>query len=149
MGEKMESNNELLLHIYKTSDMGVKSLTKLLNILKKKDNKIKKDISSELKEYECIYENTKKILEKDGIKKIGANLITSIAANSAMITEIDEDNSDSNIADILIRGYTMGIIESKRKMEDYRGKAEKSTIKLLNKLLKFQQESVGILQKYL
>lgn len=145
----MESNNELLLHIYETADMGIKSMTKLLNILKKKDNKIKKEINSELKEYECIFEEAKKILEKEGIKKVGANIIASITANSTMSMEVDQDNSDANVADILIRGYTMGILEMERKMKDYRGKAEKSTMRLANKLLKFQQESVGILQKYL
>lgn len=145
----MQTNNELLLHIYETADMGMKTMTKLLSILKKKDNKIKKDINSELKEYECIFKEAKKILDKEGVKKVGANIIASITANSAMSIEIDADNSDTKIADILLRGYTMGIIEMEKKIEDYRGKTDKKVIKLANRLLKFQQECVGILRDYL
>ena len=48
----MNENNELLMHLYQINDMGVKSTTKLINLLKNKDNKIKKILENELKEYE-------------------------------------------------------------------------------------------------
>ena len=35
----MDENNELLVHIYKTSEMGMLSTKQLLNTLKKKENK--------------------------------------------------------------------------------------------------------------
>ena len=145
----MDTNNELILHIYETADMGIKSMTKLLNILKKKDNKIKKDISSQLKEYECIYKDAKKILEENGTKKIGGNIIANISVGAAMSMELDEDNSDAKVADILLRGYTMGILEMEKKIEDYGCKVEKNSIKLAKKLLTFQKESVEELKKYL
>ncbi len=144
----MDTNNELLLHIYETSDMGVKTLTKLLNILKKKDNKIKDKISDELKEYEEIFKKSKKILENNNIKKIGPNILTSITANATMSMEIDKDNSDSKVAEILIRGYSMGIIEMEKKIEDYKNTDIKINL-LANKLLKFQKKAVEDLKKYL
>ena len=116
----MNTNNELLLHIYETSDMGVKSTKKLLKILKDKDNKIKDEIERELKEYEIIFKKSKKILKKEKIEP-PSNLIANISANTAMMIEINKDNSDSKIADILMRGFVMGIAKIEKKIKDYKG----------------------------
>lgn len=145
----MKTENELLLHIYESADMGIKSTTKLLDILKKKDNKIIKEISSELKEYERIYKEAKKLVEKNGIKKIGGNIMANITASATMSMEIDKDNSDAKIADILLRGYTMGIITIEKKIENYKNNTDRSVIKLAEKLKKFQEQAIEDLKHYL
>ncbi len=144
----MNTSNELLLHIYEVSDMGVKSTKKLLKILKDKDNKIKDEIERELKEYESIYKKSKKILKKEKIE-VGSNLIANISANTAMVMEINKDNSDSKIADILMRGFIMGIAKIEKKIKDYKGKVSTDTIKLAKSLLKFQENSIKEVKKYL
>lgn len=144
----MNTNNELLIHIYETSDMGVKSTKKLLKILKDKDNKIKNEIERELKEYEIIYKKAKKILKKQNINP-GTNVIANISANTAMKMEIDKDNSDSKIADILLRGFVMGVAKIEKKIKDYKKEVDHSTLKLAKDLLKFQEESMKKVQKYL
>ncbi len=144
----MNTNNELLIHIYETSDMGIKSTKKLLKILKDKDNKIKNEIERELKEYEIIYKKAKKILKKQNINP-GTNVIANISANTAMKMEIDKDNSDSKIADILLRGFVMGIAKIEKKIKDYKKEVDHSTLKLAKDLLKFQEESMKKVQKYL
>ena len=144
----MNTNNELLMHIYETSDMGIKSTKKLLKILKDKDNKIKNEIERELKEYEIIYKKAKKILKKQNINP-GTNVIANISANTAMKMEINKDNSDSKIADILLRGFVMGIAKIEKKIKDYKKEVDHSTLKLAKDLLKFQEESMKKVQKYL
>lgn len=144
----MNTNNELLIHIYETSDMGIKSTKKLLKILKDKDNKIKNEIERELKEYEIIYKKAKKILKKQNINP-GTNVIANISANTAMKMEINKDNSDSKIADILLRGFVMGIAKIEKKIKDYKKEVDHSTLKLAKDLLKFQEESMKKVQKYL
>lgn len=144
----MNTNNELLMHIYETSDMGVKSTKKLLKILKDKDNKIKNEIERELKEYEIIYKKAKKILKKQNINP-GTNVIANISANTAMKMEINKDNSDSKIADILLRGFVMGVAKIEKKIKDYKKEVDHSTLKLAKDLLKFQEESMKKVQKYL
>jgi len=144
----MNTNNELLIHIYETSDMGVKSTKKLLKLLKDKDNKIKDEIERELKEYESIYKKSKKILKKQNINP-GTNVIANISANTAMKMEINKDNSDSKIADILLRGFVMGVAKIEKKIKDYKKEVDHSTLKLAKDLLKFQEESMKKVQKYL
>ena len=144
----MNTNNELLVHIYETTDMGVKSTKKLLKILKDKDNKIKDEIERELKEYESIFKKAKKILKKEKIE-VGTNIIANVSANTAMVMEIKKDNSDPKIADILLRGFIMGIAKIEKKIKDYKGKVSNDTIKLAKNLHKFQENSIKEVKKYL
>ena len=144
----MKTDNELLLHIYETSDMGVKSTKKLLKILKDKDNKIKSEIERELKEYENIFKKSKKILKKQNIKT-STNIMANISANTAMSIEINKDNSDAKIADILLRGFIMGISKIEKKIKDYKKEVDYSTLKLAKDLLKFQKNSIDEVKKYL
>lgn len=144
----MNTSNELLIHIYEVSDMGVKSTKKLLKILKDKDNKIKGEIERELKEYENIYKKSKKMLKKEKIE-VGSNLIANISSNTAMIMEISKDNSDSKIADILLRGFIMGIAKIEKKMNDYKGKVSNDSMKLAKSLYRFQENSIKQVKKYL
>ena len=144
----MNTNNELLMHVYETSDMGVKSTKKLLKILKDKDNKIKDEIGRELKEYESIYKKSKKILKKQSINP-GTNIIANISANTAMKMEINKDNSDSKIADILLRGFVMGISKIEKKIKDYKKEVDYSTLRLAKDLKSFQEKSIKRVQEYL
>ena len=65
----MKEKNELLMHIYETCDMGVKSTTKLIDLLRDKDNKIKKLLEDELKEYEKYLVKSEKLLKKNSVKQ--------------------------------------------------------------------------------
>ena len=59
----MDKNVELLEYIYQDADMGVKSLTNLINTINNKDNKIKKLVEEKLKGYEDILKKSKKLLK--------------------------------------------------------------------------------------
>ena len=61
----MKTENELILHIYESSQMGIEAINNLLNELKNKENKIKKILEDELKEYEKFYKSSEKLLKKE------------------------------------------------------------------------------------
>lgn len=145
----MSEKNELLMHLYQISDMGVKSTKKLIDLLKSKDNKIKKILEDELKEYEKYLSKTEKILDKDKIDPKSLGLIAEIMSKMEMQWEVIKDNSDSKMADLLTRGFTMGIIETKKKIENYKDATDKNVIKLANEILKFQEKEIENLKPYL
>ena len=60
-----------------------------------------------------------------------------------------KDNSDAKIADILIRGFTMGNIEIDKKIDKYKGDADKDILKLAKDLKKFGETNIELLQPYL
>ena len=60
-----------------------------------------------------------------------------------------KDNSDSKIADILIRGFTMGNIEIDKKIDRFKDDADKDIIKLAKDLKKFGEINIELLKPYL
>ena len=146
---KMNENNELLEYMYQTSEMAKFTLEKLLNELKGKDNKIIKDVEDVLKKYEIYYKSLKKELKKESIKPKDSSLLSKMGASMGIKKEVISDNSDASIADMLIKGMSMGVLDIEKKLSQYDEIANKKTIKLAKEFLKFQQESITQLKKYL
>lgn len=148
-GDIMKEKNELLMHIYQTCDMGVKSTTKLIDLLKNKDNKIKKLLEDELKGYEKYLTKSEKLLKKNKVEPEGAGLMSEVMSKMDMKMEVKKDNSDSNIAGILTEGFTMGIINMNKKVEAYKDDCDNSIIELALDIVKFQEKEIKNLKSYL
>lgn len=145
----MKEKNELLMHIYQTCDMGVKSTTKLIDLLKNKDNKIKKLLEDELKEYEKYLTKSEKLLKKNKVEPEGIGMMAQVMSKMDMKMEVKKDNSDSNIAGILTEGFTMGIINMNKKIDAYRDDCDNSIIELALDIVKFQEKEIKNLKSYL
>ena len=145
----MNENEEILEYIYQTSNMGYQSTSDLLNSLKGKDNKIKKIVAEINKNYEKYMTETEKLLKKKKLeaKPIGmmAKAMTKMSINKEMIS----DNSDANIADMLIQGLTMGNLELSKHIDTYEKTADKKVINLAKSLRKFGEEYIEKLKEYL
>ena len=145
----MNENEEILEYIYQTSNMGYQSTNDLLNSLKGKDNKIKKIVAEINKNYEKYMTETEKLLKKKKLeaKPIGmmAKAMTKMSINKEMIS----DNSDANIADMLIQGLTMGNLELSKHIDNYEKTADKKIINLAKNLRKFGEEYIEKLKSYL
>lgn len=145
----MKEKNELLLHVYKDCDMSVTTLTELLDDLKEKDNKIKEVVEDLLKEYQSFLNRSKECLEKENIPLETEGIMTKMMANMGVSKEVKHDNSDSSIADLLIKGISMGSIDMEKKLEDYKKEVEKGDLKFAKEFLKFQQNAIDKLKKFL
>ena len=145
----MNENNELLMYIYKNADMGVKSTTKLIKLLNGSDNKIKKVVEGELKGYENFLKKSKALLKRNKITPKGSSIVADISSRVALDMEFMKDNSDAKIADILIRGFTMGNIDIDKQIERYKGDADRDILKLAKELKRFGEINIELLQPYL
>ena len=122
---------------------------KLLNLIKNKENKIKFTLEEQLQKYETFYKKIKNLLKKEKINIKHSSLLKEITASTAMAHEVKKDNSDSKIADILIRGFSMGNINMEVKIKDFKKEANKDTLKLANEILEFGENQVKLLKSYL
>lgn len=145
----METSNELILMVYKLSDMGIFTTTELIRALKNKDNKIKKICEDILKEYECFFKDSKESLKSEDIKLEGNGVFAKMGARMGIANEVSSDNSDSSLAEVLIQGLSMGTLEMERLISRYKDIVSKRDLKLAKKFLKFQQDMVSELKKYL
>lgn len=145
----MNENEELLILIHDNTKMGISSTKKLIKLLKDKENKIKFILEEELQTYEKYYKECKKLMKKEKIKAEHSGLLKNITASTAMKTEVSKDNSDSKIASILTRGFTMGNIDIEARIKSYKKEANKETIKLAEEILKFGEKQIELLKSYL
>ena len=145
----MNQNSELLLYIYQNAEMGVKSTTQLINLLNKSDNKIKTTVEKQLKGYEGFLKKSQNLLKKNKISPKGTNIIAKISSSIGISIEFMKDNSDAKIADMLIRGFTMGNIDIDKLIDKYKNEADKNIIHLAKELKKFGEENIELLKSYL
>ncbi len=146
----MEESLEIVNHIYKDSEMAISTLTKLINTLEKKDNKIKDTIEDILKGYERYFKESKKILNKNNCKKEKNSIVSKVMANMGIDKEVKDDNSDSAISDMLIKGISMGSIDLEKKLRKYKDKEiDDKVLELANDFKDFSDNIIEKLKVYL
>ena len=145
----MNENEVILEYIYKTSNMGMESTKDLINSLKGKDNKIKKLVEEIEKNYEKYAKETEKLLNKQDLKAKPVGMMAKAMSKMSINKEMISDNSDANIADMLIQGLTMGNLELSKHIDNYEKTADKKIINLAKSLRKFGEEYIEKLKAYL
>lgn len=145
----MNENMELVEYIYQDSEMACYTLTTTLEQLKGKDNKIKSAVEDILKGYERYLKETKEELEEHGVSLKPLGMMPKMGASMGVKKEVKSDNSDASIADMLIKGISMGSLDMEKKMKEYQEKVDKKYYKQAQDFYKFQQANIESLKKYL
>ena len=145
----MDKNIELLTYLYQDADMALSSLTLLINKINKKDNKIKKIVEGIIKGYENYLKEVKEYAKDNNYNIKSKPAISKVGAYFGINMEIMKDNSDSRVADMLIQGLTMGVLNVTKKLDNYKSDADKDILKLAENFKVFQQKAIDMLKKYL
>ena len=134
----MSADAEMLNFIYQNSQMGVETLNQLIPM-----------IEAQLKEYEQIHEEAKKLLNRHGYDEKGIGALEKIMAYLMIDMKTLMDKSSSHIAEMLIQGSNMGIIDAVKRINQYEKEAEKEVTALMKRLLKFEENNVERLKEAL
>lgn len=145
----MKENYELMECIYKDAEMSVYTLSCLTEDLKNKDNKIKKLLEDILKEYKEWEKKSAKYLKKGNKEPLNNGIMTKMMANMGIKKEVINDNSDSSIAKMLIKGVSTGSVDMEKRIKAYDKDVDKSDIKTAEEFLRFQQKTIDRLKEYL
>lgn len=145
----MDENIELLVFLYKNTEMGVFSTNSLINKIQKKENKIKSILEDELKIYEDYYQKVQNMLDEANVDYKGINPITKITSEMGIKMETMKDNSDAALAQMLVEGMTMGIVTATSKIKNYEDKTDKKIIKLTKDYINFQENEINKLKKFM
>ena len=145
----MKENNELILHIYQDAEMACYTIEKLINDIKEKDNKIKKCVEDILHEYQNWKQKSKKLLQKENAEISKNSFMAKFMAGQGIKSEVSDDNSDAAIADMLIKGISMGSIDMEKKIHAYEKEVNKEDLDMAKEFLKFQERTIEYLKQYL
>lgn len=139
--------NELLNYVYENAKMGKESCDTLLKELDGKENKIIDAVDDILKDYKDFESKAKDMLNADDTME--PNMFARISASMGIKMKTKSDNSDANIADMLIQGLTMGELEISKKIENSKKSVSKESYNLASDFKKFQKNSIVKLKKFL
>lgn len=145
----MDENKEFLTYLYQDADMALSNLTLLINKINKKENKIKKVVEEVIKGYEEELKKLKTYIKKNKIDVTSKPLISKMGAYMGINMEIMKDNSDARIADMLIQGMTMGVLNVSKKLDNYKDYLDKDILSIGKDFKDFQQKSIEKLKVYL
>ena len=142
----MDSNVEFLNYIYQNAEMGKTIISQLISIAE--NEPFKKVLESQLREYNEIFDLASNKIEgaKEKSKGIGSftKITTYIMINFNTLIKKDP----AHIAEMLIQGSTMGIIDVTKRLKEY-SDADKDILELADRLLKFEQRNVDEMKKLL
>lgn len=143
----MNGDKELIQYMQESIDMGIEALETLAKNLESTDNKIKSNVLKALESYKDFYKKCSAYSDGGPVKK--GNLLSVIMAKMGTTAEFMKDNSDSKIADTLIQGYNMGIIDITKKIKKYKGEISKDILKLANEYKDMQEKAIRDVKGFL
>ena len=144
MKEKEDIN--ALDEIHKGACMGIDAISFVLD--KVEDDSLKKELEKEEKEYNKIKEKVEKIYPKynEG-KPHDTSVMTKAMTWSGIEMKTMNDKSNSKIAELLLQGVNMGIIEGRKILNNK--KINKEVNDIIEEYVTMQEDSVETLKKYL
>lgn len=142
----MKENINALDEINKGTCMGMDAIKFILD--KTEDKKFKKVLKDFYKEYEKINKKIEKIYPKynDG-NPHETNIINKAMTWYGIEVKTLKDNSNSKIAELLLQGTNMGIIEGRKILN--KKEIDKKINELIEKYVTMQEDNVEILKQYL
>ena len=142
----MNGNAELLNFVYQNSQMGVDTVKQLIGIVE--DDELKKYLESHYNKYNEIHLDAKKALNNNGYDEKGIGAMDKIKTYLMINWQTLTDKSSSHIAEMLIIGSNMGIINAVKNLKKYKN-AEPSIREMMEKLLHTEENNVQQLKEFL
>ena len=142
----MNDNIKALDEIHKGACMGKDAIDYVIDKVEDKD--LQKELAKELDEYKMTMKKVEKIYPKynDG-KPHSTGPVTKAMTWSGVEMKTLMDKSNTNIADILLKGLNMGIIEGRKILNNK--SLDSEVDKIISEFITMQEESVEALKKYL
>lgn len=142
-------NKDTLDEVNKGCTMGMDALSFVLD--KVEDNDFKEILESFYSKYETLHNDVEEIYPnytKKDEDPTETNVVNKAMTWSAVEMKTLTDTSNSKIAEILLQGTNMGIIEG-RKLLNHKPDLDKEVEKILHEYVNMQEEEVETLKKYL
>ena len=139
-------NLAILNEIGKATRMGLSSITFVSD--KTEDEQMKEELSSQYAQYGKILDKVNTQFEKYGEIPDEEPMMDKMMAWTGVQMNTLTDKSNSHIAEMMIKGTNMGIIEGV-KLKNQNPDANQTTQKILDDFIQFQENTIEKLKKYL
>lgn len=142
----MDNSEYILNEVNKGIKMGMDSISNISE--KVQDSNFKKDLQFQYNKYNEILNKVNDQLSKYGEFPKELNPMQKVMGWMSIEWSTMDDKSDSKISEMMLKGTNMGIIEGV-KLLNQNPDADSETKNILNEFVKFQENTVEQLKKYL
>lgn len=141
----MNGNEELLEKVYKNAQMGAETISHLLEITE--DEELLSQMEAQYSEFRSVKREAARLIKQKGGEAKG--LTTNEKLRTELMTKAQtiRDRSVSHIAEMLILGNTMGVIDSERNINQ--SYADGHFLDLAVRLKNIEENNIVNLKKYL
>lgn len=142
----MSGNTELLNFVYQNSQMGIESLSQLIEL--SDDEEFKACMEKQLEKYREFNKEARGLLEERGHNEKSIGMFDRLKTYLMINLQTMNDKSASHMAQMLIEGSSMGVtnaLQDLRKYED----ADTEILRLMRKLYKFEEKNVETYKAFL
>lgn len=144
--DNYQNTADFLSEIYRGAKMGVETINNLLT--KVNDNKIYDELNYQLRSYEEIANEAYLELEKRSSKVKDISLMNKINAKMSVGINTAISNSPSHVADMLIKGNTMGVTGITKSLNSHVN-ADQDIRALAERFIKIEEDNIDRLKKFL
>ena len=142
----MNNNLEFLNFISKNAEMGFTSIKDLIDIIE--DEELKKIIEKQQEKYEEIYNEASELIDKYDEDQKGVSPMEKFTSYIMIKMSLLTDKSTNHIAEMMIKGSNMGIIDIRKKLNSY-DEIDKKVNRLGEKLLETEENNIEKLKPFL
>ncbi|MBP1926821.1 hypothetical protein J2Z76_002691 [Sedimentibacter acidaminivorans] len=140
------NTNDFLAEIYRGANMGVQTINNLL--MKVTDNTIYNELKYQLRSYEEIANEAYAEIMKRNSKPKDISMFDKMSAKMSIGINTFINNNSSHIADMLIKGNTMGVTGITKSLNSH-SDADKEIKDLADRFVKLEQDNIDRLKKFL
>lgn len=142
----MNNNIEFLNYISKNAEMGSTSIKDLIDEVD--DEEFKKILKQQIDKYENIYKEANQLLDNYNEEQKEINPVQKFTSYIMIKMSLLKGKSTSHIAEIMMKGSNMGIIDIEKKLNSF-DNLDKKVNYLGEKLLKTEENNIEQLKPYL
>lgn len=142
----MNGNAEMLNFIYQNAEMGVETLNKLKELAE--DETFKQYLDVQYTEYKKFNEDARTLLNKNGYDEKGIGAMQRIRTYLMLNMQTLVDKSTSHIAEMIMVGSTMGIIDAIKNIKRY-DDVGAEILQLMERLLQFEENNFQKMKQFL
>ena len=146
MSDKKENGKSLAAEIYKNTKMGADSITDLIGHVE--NEKLRVEMTSELDRYEELASRAAKLSRDRGEEPKEEGALAKAAVKMSMAVNTMADSSASHIAEMMIQGTNMGIIDINKALNGTKNLSPQAA-KQAKEMLSREQQYIDSLKRFL
>lgn len=143
----MDYNEGLLSFIHKNAAMGVTSIPQAMHLPQSRS--MSSALNSQLREYRTIAAKAQAYANAHGRVLHSPGAVSRAMSGAMLRAQTAMDHSPSRLAELMIKGSTMGTVQMARRLNQYGDKADQELTNLGRQLLRTEEQNIQEMKRFL